>query len=304
MDAQRKSPQRAGLNSSAERRQRVVPLAVQMSGLAFNLISLVHNRWAAGWLTRLWFTTFKSRPGPGVAEFWGSAQRRIDVAVEETSVAVHCWGQGPLVVLMHGWSGSGTQFREFVGPLVEAGYMAVCFDAPEHGSESGRQTHMLRFSAALLAIQRELGSFDTLIAHSLGAMASLYTRRLGLRFKRAVLVAPQLDAEVLFDGYRELLRLRPVLAGLTREMIGARLGELIDQADPWAVLRPPALLGEAALRGMLVYDSADPEVPARHFEDILANWTQGRAHETTGLGHNRILKDRAVIAAVVDYLGG
>jgi pimeloyl-ACP methyl ester carboxylesterase len=162
---------------------------------------------------------------------------------------------------------------------------------------------MLRFSAALLAIQRELGDFDTLVAHSLGAMASLHTRRLGLQFERAVLIAPQLDAEVLFDGYRELLRLRPPLARLTREMIGARLAELLGRSDPWELLRPETLLGETALRGMLVYDRNDPEVPARHFEDILANWKQGRVHQTTGLGHNRILKDPAVIAAVVEYLG-
>ena len=303
MDEQRKSPQHAGLNSSADRRQRVVPLAVQLSGIGFNLLSRLHARWAAKLLTRLWFTTFKTRPRPGVTEFWSSADRRVDVEVEETTVALHCWGQGPLAVLMHGWSGSGSQFREFVGPLVDAGFTAVCFDAPEHGSDSGRQTHMLRFGATLLAIQRELGSIDTLVAHSLGAMASLYTRRLGLHFERAVLIAPQLDAEVLFDGYRDLLRLRPPLARLTREMIGARLRELLEQADPWVVLRPDSLLGETAFPGLLVYDQVDPEVPSEHFRDILANWERGRAHETSGLGHNRILKDRAVIDAVIEYLG-
>jgi pimeloyl-ACP methyl ester carboxylesterase len=162
---------------------------------------------------------------------------------------------------------------------------------------------MLRSGATLLAIQRELGGIDTLVAHSLGAMASLYTQRLGLRFERAVLIAPQLDAEVLFDGYRDLLRLRPPLARLAREMIGARLEELLDHEDPWVVLRPDRLLGETALPGLLVYDRADPEVPGEHFEEILVNWERGRAHETSGLGHNRILRNRAVVDAVVDYLG-
>lgn len=302
MDAQRKSPRRPALNSSAERRQRVVPLAVQLSGIGLNGLSRLYNPWAAKILTRLWFTTFKTRPGPRVAEFWGGADRRVEIVVEDSRIAVHCWGRGPLVVLMHGWSGSGWQFREFIEPLVAAGFTAVCFDAPEHGSNSGKQTHMLRFSAALLAIQRELGSFDTLVAHSLGAMASLHTQRLGLRFERAVLIAPQLDAEVLFDSYRELLRLRPPLARLTREMIGARLEELLDQADPWVVLRPDRLLGERAFRGLLVYDRSDPEVPPEHFREILEHWPQGSAFETAGLGHNRILQDRAVIDAVVEYL--
>lgn len=270
--------------------------------MGLNGLSRLYNPWAAKLLTRLWFTTFKTRPGPGVEDFWRSAERRIEVAVEDTTVAVHCWGQGPLAVLMHGWSGSGSQYREFIEPLVTAGFTAVCFDAPEHGSDSGKPTHMLRFSATLLAIQRELGGFNTLVAHSLGAMASLHTQRLGLRFERAVLIAPQLDAEILFDGYRDLLRLRPPLARLTREMIGARLKELLDQADPWVVLRPDRLLGERPFRGLLVYDRRDPEVPIEHFQEILDHWKQGSAYETNGLGHNRILKNRAVIDAVVDYL--
>jgi pimeloyl-ACP methyl ester carboxylesterase len=302
MNAQRKSSRRAGLGSSAERRRRVVPLAVQLSGIGFNLLSRLHNDLAAKWLTRLWFTTFKSRPGSGVEEFWRGAERRVEIAVEETGVAVHCWGQGPRVVLMHGWSGSGSQFRDFIEPLVEAGFTAVCFDAPEHGSDSGKQTHMLRFSATLLSIQRELGSIDTIVAHSLGAMASLYTQRLGLRFGRAVLIAPQLDAQILFDGYRDLLRLRPALARRTREMIGARLRELLDEADPWEVLRPDRLLGETTVPGLLVYDRGDPEVPLEHFQDILDQWKQGTAFETAGLGHNRILRDPAAIDAVVGYL--
>jgi len=102
MDAQRKSRRQSALQSSSERRQRVVPLAVQLSGIALNLLSRLSNRQAAKELARLWFTTFRSKPKPWVAEVWRGADRCVEVAVEETAIAMYCWGQGPPVVLMHG----------------------------------------------------------------------------------------------------------------------------------------------------------------------------------------------------------
>jgi len=290
------------MHSSADRRQRVVPLPVQAAGYSLNLLSLLHNEWAARLLQRFWFTTFKTRPRPWVAEFWNSANRRIEVAVDETTIDVHCWGQGPLVVMMHGWSGSGSQFQDFIEPLTAAGFTAVCFDAPEHGSRSGRRTHMLRFCSSLLAIQRELGSIDCVIAHSLGAMASAYALQLGLVIERAVFVAPQLDSLRLFTSYQELLRLRPVLARRAGDLIGERLRELLQRDDPWEALQPAALLAQRQLRGLLVYDHDDAEIPIDQYRDVIASWPDCRSLETRGLGHNRILRDRGVIDAIVDYL--
>jgi len=303
MNEQRKPP-RPALHSSAERRQRVVPLPVQLAGTALNALSLLHNEAAARLLTRFWFTTFKSKPRPWITEFWNSAERRVQVAVEDTVVDVHCWGQGPLVVMMHGWSGSGAQYRDFVEPLVAAGFTAVSFDAPEHGARSGRRTHMLRFCASLLAIQRELGRIDCVIAHSLGAMATAYALQLGLDPARLVCVAPQLDSRHLFDGYRRLLRLRPALAQRSTELIGERLRELMQRDDPWETLQPAAMLGERRLPGMLVFDLEDPEMPAEQFREAIDGWPDCRSLETRGLGHNRILRDPGVIDAIVGYLRG
>ena len=304
MNGQRKPSRRPALHSSAERRQRVVPLAVQFAGSVLNALSLLHTEWAARLLTRYWFTTFKSKPKPWVANFWNSADRRIPIKVEDTVIDVHCWGQGPLVVLMHGWSGSGSQYRGFVEPLAGAGFTAVSFDAPEHGANSGQRTHMLRFSASLLAIQRQLGAIHCVVAHSLGAMATAYTLQLGLQLERLVCVAPQLDSRHLFDGYRQLLHLRPALAQRSIELIEERLRELLQRDDPWAILQPAALLGERRLPGLLVFDHDDPEIPPQQFREAAVGWPDCRVLETRGLGHNRILRDRGVIDAVVGYLRG
>ena len=116
--------------------------------------------------------------------------------------------------------------------------------------------------------------------------------------------AATLDSRHLFDGYRQLLRLRPVLAERAIELIEERLRELLQRDDPWALLQPAALLGDRRLPGLLVFDHDDPEIPPQQFREAVAGWPDCRVLETRGLGHNRILRDRGVIDGVVGYLRG
>lgn len=270
--------------------------------MALNLVSRIHNEWASGVLARFWFTVFKSTPKPWVAEFWRGAHQRIELEVADVTIPVHCWGQGPPVTMMHGWSGTGTQFRYFIEPLVAAGFTAVCFDAPEHGSNPGKRSDMPRFSSTLLEIEKQLGPLHAVIAHSLGAMAAAYAVDKGLSPRRTVLVAPHLEVQKMFETFRDLLNMRPLLARRFHDKIGERMRELMDGADVWTELVPQKLLQHPGMRGLLVYDLEDPEVSEAQFREMADLWPDRETHTTRGLGHNRILKDEAVIKVIVDYL--
>ena len=302
MDKAQKSSRRPRILASAERQQRVIPLSFQIAGIALNLVSRVHNEWASDVLARLWFTVFKIKTKPWVAEFWASADETLDLRVDDVTIPLSLWGSGPLVVLMHGWSGSGTQYRHFIPVLVAAGFRVACFDAPEHGRNPGRKTHMLRFSASLLSIQSQLGPIDCVVAHSLGAMAATFSLRQGLTPQRMVLVAPHLDVQKMFETYSDLLSMRPRLAQRFHDKIGEGMAALMPGSDPWDILVPEKLLGHPKLNGMLVYDHEDPEVSIQQFEAMVGFWRDCTVHSTRGLGHNRILKDDTVIDAIADYL--
>jgi pimeloyl-ACP methyl ester carboxylesterase len=289
-------------SGSSERRKRVVPLSFQLAGMSLNLVSVIHNEWAANVLARLWFTVFRSSSRPWVAEFWAGADDCIDISIGEQVVPVYCWGQGPLLVTMHGWSGSGTQFRYFVAPLVDAGFRVVCFDAPAHVSNSGRQSHLVEFSESLLAIQNQLGKVDSVIAHSLGAMATVYATQLGLSVERLVLIAPHLNVQKMFETYRDLLGMRPALAQRFHDKIGTKMQAILGGRDPWEILLPDKMLQACNLPGLLVHDDNDPEVAQAQFDEIIRFWNNSELLTTHGLGHNRLLKDEAVVNAVTDYL--
>ena len=291
-----------GSSASSERRQRVIPMGFQIAGLALNGVSLLFNEWASSALAGLWFTVFKTRPKPWVENFWANADERFEVSVGESRIPVYGWGQGPTIVTMHGWSGSGTQFRAFIPALVNAGFRVLSFDAPAHGTHPGRQSDLLQFSGSLQAIERHCGELHAVIGHSMGGMATVYAIRHGLRLNTVVLVAPHLDVRAMFATYSSMLGMRPALAQRFNDKIGLRMQAILGGEDPWASLNPEALLTDFDLGGLLVHDRFDPEIEAALFADIERLWQNSAVYVTENLGHNRLLKNAAVVDVVVDHL--
>ncbi len=291
-------------SSLADRGGRVVPLGYQLAGVGLNLISRFNHEWVAEILSDFWFTVFKKTPKPWVEKFWQQAEKRVELEFGDNSIPVYLWGNGPLVVMMHGWSGSGTQYRKFIPALVEAGYQVALFDAPAHGSNPGKRADLVDFCDALIAIQQQIGSLDTVVAHSLGAMAAVYATHRGLHVNRLVLLAPHLDVEKMFDSYRRLLGLNTKLAGRFNSIIGRRMADILGSDDPWGLLTPDALLQDSDIPGLLVYDQADEEIPQQQFENIVRHWKESSVIKTQDLGHSRLLKDAVVIRQVVNYLTG
>ena len=54
------------------------------------------------------------------------------------------------ILLVHGWSGRGTQLVKFASAFQELGYQIVSFDAPAHGKSPGSTTLMPEFIASAI----------------------------------------------------------------------------------------------------------------------------------------------------------
>ena len=61
---------------------------------------------------------------------WLESAERQDLELEGKRLVAWSWGEGPTVLLVHGWEGRGSQMAAFAAPLAEAGFRAVAFDAP------------------------------------------------------------------------------------------------------------------------------------------------------------------------------
>lgn len=212
-----------------------------------------------------------------------------------TTVRGRRLGEGPAVMLVHGWGGRGGQLATFAPPLLEAGCSVVTFDGPGHGSSGGRTANVVRFAEAADAVARRFGA-RAAIGHSMGGAALAYALHRGLSLHAAVLVAPPRTPRGFLDPFCAALGLRDETRDGLRRRIERRVGISMDDLDVpgfAAALRTPALL---------VHDRTDREVPFADGAAIAAAWPGARLVTTDRLGHRRILREPAVVAQVASFL--
>ena len=90
----------------------------------------------------------------------------------------------PVVLLAHGWGGSGLQWSALAEGLLARGLAPVMLDFPAHGRADGWRSNLPQFNRALeYVIQRlgvECGPLRAVVAHSLGATAAAMACARGL----------------------------------------------------------------------------------------------------------------------------
>jgi len=205
-------------------------------------------------------------------------------------------GDGPHVLLVHGWDGGAHQMLPFVRPLVEHGYVVSLFDLPAHGSSDGDHTTIREIADVIRAIGESQGPFAAVVAHSVGAAATTLAMLEGVSFERAVFVAPPISLESQARAFATSIgaddaSLVPMLA-----TIRGIVGRPID-GETW--LRDVAAMTSEAL---VVHDRNDRIIPFASAERLAAHWPRARILATDGLGHARILRDPSVVGEVVRFI--
>ncbi len=207
------------------------------------------------------------------------------------------WGLGPTVLLVHGWEGRGSQLGAFVDPLVRAGLSVVAFDAPGHGDSPEHRIYLTDLADTIADVATDIGPLHGIVAHSFGAAGVLLAaQRNGLRAPRNVLVAPNV---IIDDSVRKFARLVG-LDDTDRLALETRIAEHTGIAIE--TVRLDRLVAGRDERLLVIHDRTDREVTFDHGEALAALWPNAQLVETTGLGHRRILRDDAVLAATVAHL--
>lgn len=214
--------------------------------------------------------------------------------------ALQCWrlGEGPTVLLAHGWGGNAAQLAPLASAVVATGCSAVLFDGPAHGSSSGRTASLPDFGAAIAAVAERAGA-RAVIAHSLGATGAAVALQGGLRLDAAVLIgAPRNPEAVGLVQFASAYRLGARLERATRNRLERRLGTYLTGFDL------PALAGQLSTPLLAVHDHQDAEVPFSDGAAIASAWPGARLMATRGLGHRRILSDPGVLEQVAGFVSG
>ena len=138
---------------------------------------------------KLWFTLRHADPSTPRAD-----GQPFELNEQTYRLRGYIYGDGPTVLLVHGWGGNQGQMSSFIDPLREAGYRVITVDLPSHGESPtgayGSTTTIAEMADAITATVVHFGGVHGVIAHSGGASALGYAMRRKLRVDRAVLLAP------------------------------------------------------------------------------------------------------------------
>jgi pimeloyl-ACP methyl ester carboxylesterase len=205
------------------------------------------------------------------------------------------FGEGPAVLLAHGWGGRGGQLAALVPPLAAAGCSAVAFDAPAHGASTGRLASGIAFAEAISAVAARTGA-RAAVGHSMGAAALGWAVAEGLALDAAVMVSPPSGVARFFRRFCDGLALSRRVEDSIRERLRRRLGVTPEEFD--LVRRT----GQGATPLLVVHDRDDAEVPWTDGEAIARAWPGARLSSTSGLGHRGVLRDASVTASIASFV--
>ncbi|HSF38925.1 MAG TPA: alpha/beta fold hydrolase, partial [Thermoanaerobaculia bacterium] len=148
-----------------------LPFPLRLTQTGLNALGRTVPPLAGRWALDLFCTPMRHAEPAREKELLRTAEA-FTVPFQSVHLAAHAWGEGPAVLLVHGWSGRGAQLGAFVQPLVDAGHRVVAFDLPAHGRTPGRRLNGFDGRDAVLRMGEAVGPFQAVIAHSFGAVCT------------------------------------------------------------------------------------------------------------------------------------
>jgi len=146
-------------------------------------------------------------------------------------------------------------------------------------------------------IAARLGPLAGVVAHSNGAAAVIAALAGGMQADRVALLAPMPDLESFILRLAATLGFSAKVAKRAQKRVEARYGV------PFSALKAQNLTGSLSQPVLILQDSKDRTVPLAEVEELARNWPTADLQISTGLGHNRLLRDAASIDRVVAHMG-
>ncbi|WP_337076607.1 alpha/beta hydrolase [Aeromonas dhakensis] len=276
------------------------------SKIYFNTRRFSPSKWLLGLGTRLHHTLAPAHAKRTASKLLLTPQRnqRDDSApaglakqavhTSEGTLMSYRLGQGPVWLLMHGWSGSASQFYPLMSHIAAQGFTAIAYDHPAHGHSAGHTGHLPRFVRAfdelVEKMTAECGPLQGVIAHSMGGAVTLSSRRRELDALPLLLISPVLDYVPQLYGMVER-------SGYSIRLFDAVVKEIEQEYQhPLSTVDPLGRLAGRSGPAIIVHDEEDRFAP--HGDSLRAT-QDGRTRlvSTRGLGHGRILASAPAFAA-------
>ena len=211
----------------------------------------------------------------------------------------YSWGEGPLIILIHGWEGRGAQMAPLAQRLAECGFKAIIFDVKAHGESSGKRVDFTDFQEDIIHLTQHMNqSVHAYVAHSAGGLLMMTARHKKLiQAERYVTLASPRGPYPPLEIIRKFLR--------TPESVEHRCRHHISKnfSASWSDLMKGKMFeyhGQGEL--LVIHDQDDELVLHSDSEQVIQQWPNAQTMKTSGLGHNKLLWSPSVMERIEDFI--
>ena len=266
--------------------------------LTSKLISFISPKLITLFAAKLFTTPIKHKiPKRELEMDRTSIQKLISIPAINKQVVVYEYGKSAKkILLVHGWSGRGTQLFKIADELLNNGYSTISFDAPAHGKSPGKTTIMVDFIATILEIEKQFGPFEVAIGHSLGGMSVLNAIKQGLTVQHAVVIGSGDIVEDIIDDFIAKLQLKASVSKHLRMHFEKKYREKMNDYSAFLAAK------ETSIPVLVIHDNDDPEVPVKAGKHIYEHLKNGELLLTDGLGHRKILGNPKVMERIIQFI--
>ena len=224
-------------------------------------------------------------------------QQKILIPSINKEIVVYKYGESKRkILLVHGWSGRGTQLVKIADELLNLGFETISFDAPSHGKSKGNNTLLPEFIDSLLELEKQFGPFEFAIGHSLGGMAILNAVKQKLEIKKGVIIGSGDIIQDIIDDFICKLQLAPKIGFLLKNLFEKQSGIRMDSYSSYNVAK------DVKIPILIIHDEDDADVPVKAAYNIQKHLSKSNILITKRLGHRKILGDKVVIDKIKTFL--
>jgi pimeloyl-ACP methyl ester carboxylesterase len=272
-----------------------IPQIIILSG---KLLAFISPKLATSFAAKLFTTPIKHKvPKRELEMDQKSIKKTFFVPAIHKNITTYEYGKSEQkILLVHGWSGRGTQLFKIADELLQNGYSTISFDAPAHGKSEGKRTIMSEFIASILEIEKQYGPFEIAIGHSLGGMSVLNAIKDGLHVKKAIIIGSGDIVHDILEEFVSKLGLKTEIANRLRDHFEEQYQVKMDDFSAYRAAQ------KIQIPVLVIHDKDDPEVPVEAGIHIQKHLQNGSLLLTEGLGHRKILGNQNVIKKIIDFI--
>ena len=262
------------------------------------IISIISSKITVSLLGYIFSRPLRYKPHEREKEFLKSSKKEVHfiASINKRIKTYELEGNKKKVLLVHGWSGRGSQLSSIANECNKKGFYVVSFDAPAHGDSSSSTTNVPEFVEAINFLNTTKGPFDYAIGHSFGGASIFNYCRKYKGFKKIVVIGTQSKLSTYFEEFIKIIGLKEDYSKKIMTLFENKVGEKILDYDPESFVR------KIASKTLIIHCSDDNYVNFSSAVVLNKEIENSEIYKTIGLGHKKILGDEKTISRLINFL--